>query len=257
VTETETVLDAAARRLASHGIASTTVDTVAAAADVSRATVYRYVGGKDEIVRAVIRREAENVLAQVTAVITASTSPTEAIAGAVSAALTAIDQNPVLARLTSSDLRETLPFITADSRVLVAVEHHASSAATDGQRQNSRTRHRGSDSFRIRPPHDPTPRRISAQRARRGCSCRVVDRPHDLTGCRTRPSARLTAPGESVALAAIVPSGSLWSAWVYQPIHMLSTPCMSLNIYAPQSTRDPVRDQRCPRQADPPRTRSD
>ena len=119
VTETETVLDAAARRLASHGIASTTVDTVAAAADVSRATVYRYVGGKDEIVRAVIRREAENVLAQVTAVITASTSPTEAIAGAVSAALTAIDQNPVLARLTSSDLRETLPFITADSRVLI------------------------------------------------------------------------------------------------------------------------------------------
>ena len=39
VTETEAVLDAAARRLASHGIAGTTVDDVAEAAGVSRATV--------------------------------------------------------------------------------------------------------------------------------------------------------------------------------------------------------------------------
>ena len=119
VTETDAVLDAAARRLASHGIAGTTVDTVAAAADVSRATVYRYVGGKDEIVQMVIRREAEKVLAQVAAVITASTSATEAIASAVSTALTTIGRNPVLARLTSSDLLETLPFITTDSRGLV------------------------------------------------------------------------------------------------------------------------------------------
>ena len=119
VTETEAVLDAAARRLASHGIAGTTVDDVAEAAGVSRATVYRYVGAKDEIVQAVIGREAENVLAQVAAAIVASTSPREAIDEAVSTALTAIAEHPVLARLTSSDLRDTLPFATSDSRPLV------------------------------------------------------------------------------------------------------------------------------------------
>ena len=119
VTESGTVLDAAARRLASHGIAGTSVDDVAQEAGVSRATVYRYVGGKDDIVQAVIGREADDVLARVAAAISASTSPHEAIAGAVSTALTAIAGNPVLARLTSSDLRETLPFITADSGLLV------------------------------------------------------------------------------------------------------------------------------------------
>jgi AcrR family transcriptional regulator len=119
VTETDAVLDAAARRLASHGIAGTSVNDVADAAGVSRATVYRYVGGKNEIVQAVIGREAEHVLARVATAISASTSPDTAIAGAVSEALTAIAENPLLDRLTSSDLRETLPFVTADSRVLI------------------------------------------------------------------------------------------------------------------------------------------
>lgn len=128
VTESGTVLDAAARRIASHGIAATSVDDVAEGAGVSRATVYRYVGAKDDVVQAVISREANHVLVRVAAAISASTSPHEAIAGAVSMALTAIAENPALARLTSSDLRKILPFITADSGSLV--DHCVSTLST-------------------------------------------------------------------------------------------------------------------------------
>jgi AcrR family transcriptional regulator len=120
VTQAETVLDAAARRLASHGIATTTVDDVADEAGVSRATVYRYTGGKNEIVQAVIGRETEEILVRLEAVIAASTSTDRVIAELVSSALAAIAESPVLARLSSTDLRETLPFITIDSPSLVS-----------------------------------------------------------------------------------------------------------------------------------------
>jgi AcrR family transcriptional regulator len=117
-TEADSVLDAAARRLPSHGIAGTTVDDVAAEAGVSRATVYRYIGGKDEIVQAAIAREAQEVVARVAEVIASSTAAEGAIADAVSMALVAIADNSLLARLTSTDLRETLPFVTVDAAPL-------------------------------------------------------------------------------------------------------------------------------------------
>lgn len=120
VTAIDAVLDAAATHLALHGIAGTTVDDVAAAAGVSRATVYRYAGGQTEIVQAVIARESEHVLAMTATVISGAATAHEAISGAVSTALMAIGENPVLARLTSSELRETLPFITTNSQLLIA-----------------------------------------------------------------------------------------------------------------------------------------
>lgn len=119
VTEVDAVLDAATGRLASHGIATTTIDDVAEAAGVSRATVYRYVGGKNEIVQAVIGREAEVVLEQVAVVLSSATTVQDAIADAVSTALRAIADNALLARLTSVDLAETLPFITVDAAPLI------------------------------------------------------------------------------------------------------------------------------------------
>jgi AcrR family transcriptional regulator len=119
VTESDAVLDAAARRLASHGIAGTRVDDVAAEAGVSRATVYRYAGGKDAIVRAVIGRETQAVLARLDAVIANAVAIDAAVEDLVATALVAIAESPALGRLSTSDLRETLPFITVDSPALV------------------------------------------------------------------------------------------------------------------------------------------
>jgi AcrR family transcriptional regulator len=119
VTEADAVLDAAARRLASHGIAGTTVDDVAAEAGVSRATVYRYIGGKSELVPAVIGREADEVLVRLTEIITSSTTADRMIADVVSNALVMIGERPVLSRLTTTDLPDTLPYVTVVSGPLV------------------------------------------------------------------------------------------------------------------------------------------
>ena len=119
VTEADAVLDAAARHLASHGIAGTTVDDVATEAGVSRATVYRYIGGKNELVPAVIGREADEVLVRLTEVIASSTTADRMIADVVTNALLLIAERPVLSRLTSTDLRESLPFVTVAAGPLV------------------------------------------------------------------------------------------------------------------------------------------
>lgn len=119
VTESDAVLDAAARRLASHGIAGTTVDDVAAEAGVSRATVYRYIGGKNQLVPAVIGREAEEILDRLAAAVGSSASVDGVITQLVSTSLVMIADSPVLARLTSTDLRESLPFITVASPPLM------------------------------------------------------------------------------------------------------------------------------------------
>lgn len=119
VTEAGVVLDAAARCLASHGIAATTLDDIAEEAGVSRATVYRYVGGRDDIVRAVIARESQVVLERLESVVSAATTVEAAIAEVVETALTAIAASPVLGRLSTVDLPDTLPFVTIEAADLV------------------------------------------------------------------------------------------------------------------------------------------
>lgn len=146
VTEADAVLDAAARHLASHGIAGTTVDDVATEAGVSRATVYRYIGGKNELVPAVIGREADEVLVRLTEVIASSTTADRMIADVVTTALEMIAERPVLSRLTSTDLRESLPFVTVAAVPLVdgvvsavseAIRRAPDLAADDGAIENA------------------------------------------------------------------------------------------------------------------------
>src|ERR687890_147806 len=62
------IVDGLLESVARWGIAKTTVEDVARAAGVSRATVYRaFPGGKDVIFEAVVRRESARFLAAVTA----------------------------------------------------------------------------------------------------------------------------------------------------------------------------------------------
>jgi AcrR family transcriptional regulator len=57
------IVDAALVCIARFGIAKMTVDDVAAQAGCSRATLYRHVRGKREVIAAVLRHEADRVLA--------------------------------------------------------------------------------------------------------------------------------------------------------------------------------------------------
>ena len=121
VAEKEAVLDAAARTLAGRGPGATTVDDVAEAAGVSRATVYRYLGGKDEIVAAVIGRETRQLLEQIEGLVPSAKTPAELIETIVVTAVDGIDGSPLLHRLNDEDRRETLPFITVDGAPLVGL----------------------------------------------------------------------------------------------------------------------------------------
>lgn len=121
VTESAAILDVAVQQLTIRGIAATTIDDVADAAGVSRATVYRYLGGKNEIVRAAIAREAVDVLDDAAAAIIAAPTASAATAGAVSTTLRALEGHPLLARLTTDELTDTLPYVTVDSAALISV----------------------------------------------------------------------------------------------------------------------------------------
>lgn len=119
VTEHKEVLDAAARMLAEQGIAATTVDDVAEAAGVSRATVYRYLGGKDEIVAGVISRETRHLLGEIEGLIPNAANPRELIQSIVITAVEVVESSAVLSRLNNEDRRETLPFITVGGAPLI------------------------------------------------------------------------------------------------------------------------------------------
>lgn len=56
------MLDAAEECFARFGVAQTTVDDVVRVAKVPRATMYRHVGGKDDLVAAVAMRRFEAFL---------------------------------------------------------------------------------------------------------------------------------------------------------------------------------------------------
>lgn len=133
VTGADEALDAASRRLSAHGVAGFTVDDVAEELEVSRATVYRYLGGRSEIIAAVIRREGQRVLADLVPIIAPASSLRELIATLVVGAVRGIDQSAVLSRLSTVDLRDTLEFVTVDAGPLVdTIVAVLSSAITDG-----------------------------------------------------------------------------------------------------------------------------
>jgi AcrR family transcriptional regulator len=58
-------LDGAAKCFERHGIMKTTVEDIAKAANVSRATVYRYFDNRDEIVLAVMLRDTDRHLSRI------------------------------------------------------------------------------------------------------------------------------------------------------------------------------------------------
>ncbi|MFE3544718.1 TetR/AcrR family transcriptional regulator [Nocardia sp. NPDC059177] len=78
-----------------HGIDSVTAEDIAAAAGCSRATLYRYVGGKPRLVRAVLVRAAGTVVARVETAV-AAVPPQRRPVEAILAAVTALRADPVL-----------------------------------------------------------------------------------------------------------------------------------------------------------------
>lgn len=66
----ETILDAALERVLQVGIRRSSLEDIARRAGVSRVTIHRRFGGKDNLVEAMLERETRRILAEVTAIAT-------------------------------------------------------------------------------------------------------------------------------------------------------------------------------------------
>lgn len=117
----ERVLDGALGVVSSIGLARLTVDDVARAAGVSRQTVYRYFGSRDGLIRAVILREEQALLARLGTAVEGHDQALPALKVALQEALVAAAEHPLLRRLLDSEPEALLPYLLRnDSPVLSA-----------------------------------------------------------------------------------------------------------------------------------------
>ena len=125
-TTRELLLDAAADAALGVGWSNARMADVAAAAGVSRQTLYYEFGSKDALGEALALREAERYMAGADAVLTGrESSPAEAVAAGALYTLTAAAENPLLKAVLTDDTGSLLPFLTTRAEaILVAAREH-------------------------------------------------------------------------------------------------------------------------------------
>jgi AcrR family transcriptional regulator len=119
-TERKIVLDATRRVVLERGVRDARVDLIAAESGVSRATVYRTIGGRDELVEALLLQEAQALLDVVAAAIEDASNGFDVVRAGVNTALRVIDDRPILRRIATEDLDHVLAALTTRSRTLIA-----------------------------------------------------------------------------------------------------------------------------------------
>ena len=117
--ERSAVVEAARRCFLDLGVRGATVEEVARRAGVSRATVYRAVGGRPDLVREVMLDEGLVLFTNVGLAMGRAASAVELVASGVYAALATIRARPVLQRFAGPDLSDILPTLTLDAALLV------------------------------------------------------------------------------------------------------------------------------------------
>ncbi|MEB3031888.1 TetR/AcrR family transcriptional regulator [[Mycobacterium] nativiensis] len=120
--DVDAILDVALTVFAELGLRRATVDDVAKRAGIGRVTIYRRIGGKPELIRAVLARESQRLFADVSAAAeSAGEDPAERIAVSFATTVAGVRENPVWQRLLSLEPDTVLPQLTmAGGDVLAA-----------------------------------------------------------------------------------------------------------------------------------------
>ncbi|MFF0793113.1 TetR/AcrR family transcriptional regulator [Streptomyces spiralis] len=108
----ESLLDAAHTALARRPWSAVRMVDVAAAAGVSRQTLYNEFGSKDGLARALVRREADGYLAGVDRALAAYADPGERLAAAAEWTVVAASQNALVKAMLTGCWSERLPWPT-------------------------------------------------------------------------------------------------------------------------------------------------
>jgi AcrR family transcriptional regulator len=115
------ILDAALGLFAEVGIRRTSIDDIAKRAGVNRATLYRRVGAKEQIVRAAMLRETSRVLGDIVGQLQLLTDEEQRITVGFAVTVTALRTNPILQKALAVDVEETLAAITVDAADVVSL----------------------------------------------------------------------------------------------------------------------------------------
>lgn len=117
----ETLLDAALDELRTRVWEDITMAEIATAAGVSRQTLYKEFGSRDEFAQALVLRESESFLAAVEGAILGHTDePHVALRGAFEVFLEIAEQNPLLrSALTGQGAESLLPLVTTQGSPLL------------------------------------------------------------------------------------------------------------------------------------------
>ena len=116
-------MEGALRCIGRYGMAKTTVDDVARASGVSRATIYRYFpGGRDQVVADVVAWEVGNFFARLGAAVVGSRDLASLVEEGLRFARRAVAEHEVLQRVLTSEPHRLLPVLTVSSdRILPLV----------------------------------------------------------------------------------------------------------------------------------------
>ena len=114
----DTLLDAAARCFARHGIKRTSVQDVAREMRVNRTTVYRQIGNVDQQIRLLLARELHRLLASLPAALSGRTGP-EAVVELVDVIVTFAREHPVLVKVLADEPELIGPFLVSDMPELI------------------------------------------------------------------------------------------------------------------------------------------
>ncbi|MFE0101529.1 TetR/AcrR family transcriptional regulator [Streptomyces sp. NPDC059009] len=142
----EKVLDAAREQFITFGVRRSTVDDVAKRARVSRVTVYRRVGNKDQLVQECLLREYRRFVAEVDEAVAELPTMEERLVEGFVVLHRHLRDHPLIGGLMRLEPEFMLPFLTVDS-----------GPAFLAMREYLATRLRRAQRTEGRPESDPTP----------------------------------------------------------------------------------------------------
>jgi AcrR family transcriptional regulator len=136
------ILDAAYDRMLQFGLRRTTVEDVARQAGVARITIYRRFPNREELVRAVVLREAARIFGQVDAAVEGLESLEDQLVEGFVAVLREVRTHPLVIRLLATEIDLLLPVVTVEGGPVVAVARqylagHLRRAQTAGRMRRS------------------------------------------------------------------------------------------------------------------------
>jgi AcrR family transcriptional regulator len=117
----ERVLDAARAQVVEFGLRRTSLDDIARAAEVGRATLFRRFPNRDALTLALASREAQASISRVDAQVSRIEDPEEFLVAGALAVIHELTGNDLLQRLLVTDPEQMLPLLTGRGAPIIAM----------------------------------------------------------------------------------------------------------------------------------------